>query len=136
MKFKIVISDNLIIEIRQFNGVQVRGSLHFTEAKFGIFEHSMRQDLALIHGLSFGFSDFPLVKYKLRQQINIDELQPFEFFEFKRSYKVGNEYKQGVLLCKSKGSRADSDVQHEQSDDDPNIRWVKVEWCDYSVEEV
>ena len=127
--------DNLIIEIRQVNGEPFRGSLHFKEAKFGIFEQTLKQDPALIHGISFGFSDFPLVKFKLRKQINIDEFQPVEFFEFKRTYKTGNEYKSDILSCKIKGIRADASETREQPDEDPNIRWVKVEGCDYSIEE-
>ena len=127
--------DNLIIEIRQVNGEPFRGSLHFKEAKFGIFEQTLKQDPALIHGISFGFSDFPLVKFKLRKQINIDEFQPVEFFEFKRTYKTGNEYKSDILSCKIKGIRADASAAREQPDEDPNIRWVKVEGCDYSIEE-
>ena len=57
-----------------------------------------------------------------------------EFFEFKPTYKTGNKYKLDILSCKIKGIRAETDVDREQPDDDPSIRWVKVEWCDYSVE--
>ena len=35
--------DNLIIEVRQVNGAPFRGSLHFKEAKFGIFEQTLNK---------------------------------------------------------------------------------------------
>ena len=127
--------DQLVVEIRNVNGVPFKGSLHFKEAKFGIFGQCLHQDPAIIHGLTFGYSDFPLIKFKFKHQINVDELRPFEFFEFERRYNVGNEEKSDILSCKIKGIRTDTDFPQESNDDDPNVRWVKVEWCDWSVEE-
>ena len=127
--------DNIIVEIRKVNGVPFKGSLHFKEAKFGIFEGCMKQDPSMIHGLSFAFSDYPIVKFKLKHQINIDSLKPMEFFEFNRSYRVNGMQKSDVLQCKIKGIRENYSDQAEQGDSDPDVRWVKIEWCDYSMEE-
>ena len=57
--------DNIVIEIRQVNGVPFKGSLHYKEAKYGIFGDCLKQDPSLIHGLSFAFSDYPIIKHKL-----------------------------------------------------------------------
>ena len=62
-------------------------------------------DPTIIHGLSFAYSDYPIVKYKLKHQIDIDALKPLEFFEYNRSYKVNGMDKTDVLQCKVKGIR-------------------------------
>ena len=127
--------DNIVIEIRQVNGVPFKGSLHYKEAKYGIFENCLKQDPSLIHGLSFAFSDYPIIKYKLKRQIDIDTWRPMEFFEFKRTYKVNGMERTDTLQCKIKGIRSNYDNQSEEQDSDPEVRWVKIEWCDYGVEE-
>ena len=80
--------DTIIVEIRQVNGVPFKGSLHIKDSKYGIFEKCLAMDPSTIHGLSFAFSDYPIVKFKLKHQINIDALKPREFFVFERSYRV------------------------------------------------
>ena len=125
--------DYIVVEIRTVNGQPFKGSLHFKEAKFEIFGKCLLQDPAIIHGLSFGFSDYPLIKFKLKHQINIDELRSFEFFDYERSYK--DEERTDILSCKIKGIRTDSSFPREDTNEDPNVRWVKVEWCDWSVQE-
>ena len=35
-----------------------------------------------IHGLSFAFSDNPIIKYKVKHHINIDALRPRGYFQF------------------------------------------------------
>ena len=129
--------DLIIVEIRQVNGVPFKGSLHYKEAKYGIFEQCLRQDPTTIHGLNFAFSDYPIVKYKLKHQINIDDLKPLEYFEYHRSYKVNGHEKTDVLQCKIKGIRSDYSDQTDRPDDDSdqNVRWVKIEWCDWAFEE-
>ena len=127
--------DNIIIEIRQVNGVPFKGSLHYKEAKYGIFENCLKQDPAIIHGLSFAFSDYPIVKFKLKHQIDIDTWKPMEYFEFERRYKVNGHEKTDLLQCKIKGIRSNYNDESEQPDSDPDVRWVKIEWCDYGIEE-
>ena len=58
-----------------------------------------------------------------------------EFFEFKRTYKVNGMEKTDLLQCKIKGIRSNYNNQSEEPDSDPEVRWVKIEWCDYGVEE-
>ena len=40
----------------------------------------------LLHGLRFRYSGCLVVKYKLKEQIDIDELHRLEYFEFYRPY--------------------------------------------------
>lgn len=49
--------DNIIIEIPQVNRVPFKDSLHYKEAKFGVFKNCLEMDPTRIHGLSFAFSD-------------------------------------------------------------------------------
>ena len=49
--------DNIIVEIRQVNGVPFKGSLHYKEAKYSIFERCLDMDPTMIQGLSFAFSN-------------------------------------------------------------------------------
>ena len=127
--------DDITIEIRKVNGAPFKGSLHFKEAKYGIFQNCLQLNPTLIHGLRFGFSDFPVVRFKLKEQISIDAFLPMEFFDFKRNYSVGGVAKSDILECKIKGIRNDGAAIGENQDNDPSIRWVKVEWAEYSLEE-
>ena len=54
--------DDITIKIRKVNGVAFKGSLHFKEAKYGIFQNCLQLIPTLIHGLRFGYSDYPLVR--------------------------------------------------------------------------
>lgn len=119
--------DNIIVKIRQVNGMPFKGSLHYKEAKNGIFKNCLKQDLSIIHGLSFAFSDYPVIKYKFKQQINIDAWKPMEFFEYIRTYKVNRMEKTDLLQCKIRGIRSNYNDQTEEPDSDPDIRWVKIE---------
>ena len=127
--------DNIVIEIRQVNGEPFKGSLHYKEAKFGIWKDCLGMDPTLIHGLTFAFSDYPIIKYKLKNQINIDGLRNVEFFEFNRAYKVNGMNRNDVLSCKIKGIRSNYSEETSPTETDPDVRWVKIEWCDYAFEE-
>ena len=67
----------------------------------------------MIHGLHLGFSNFPIIKYKLRLQIDIDAFMPMELFVFKRVYKMGNKWRTDTLKCKIKGIRGKSSGSSE-----------------------
>ena len=43
--------------------------------------------------------------------------------------------KNDVLSCKIKGIRSDYSNDETTNDADPDVRWVKIEWCDYAFEE-
>ena len=126
--------DDLVIEIQKINGKPFRGQLTFTEAKDGIFTGCLDLNIKLIHGIRFGFNTYPTIKYKLKEQINIDDLHHLEYFEFKREYKMKGEWVTDTFECKIFGIRSNTGEQ-TQSDPDPNIRWVKIEWTDYAIEE-
>ena len=123
--------DDIVIEVQKINGAKFIGQLGFKEAKYGIFEGCLGLDVTLIHGIRFGFSDHPVVKFKLKEKINIDALLEHEFFTLKRTFMVGQTLKTDEVDCKIRGIRNPEQTQPEDSD--PSIRWVKVEWSDYSL---
>ena len=126
--------DDIVVEIREHNGKPFKGSLTMTEARDGIFSKGMGMDKSIIHGIRFGYNDYPVVKFKLKQQIDLDALQPIEFFECNRSYAVGTKIVTDKLSCHIKGIRSTNLISRE-ADTAPNIRWVKVEWGEYSLTE-
>ena len=123
--------DEIVIEVQRINGAKFIGQLGFKEAKYGIFRDCLHLDPITIHGLRFGFSDHPVVKYKLKEKINVDALISTEFFTFKRQFLVGKQLKTDEIDCKIRGVRAQG--QTLPADADPSIRWVKVEWSEYSL---
>ena len=127
--------DDITIEVRKINGIPFKGSLHLKEAKHGIFQSCLHLNTNLIHGIRFGFSDYPLVKFKLKEKINIDAFLPMEFFDYKRDYTVGNVQKSDTLECKIRGIRNDDAPVGQSADSDPSVRWVKVEGSEYGLEE-
>ena len=124
--------DDIVIEVQKINGATFIGQLGFKEAKYGIFRDCLKLDPAMLHGIRFGFSDHPVVKFKLKEKIDVDALISIEFFTYKREFLVGNHIKVDEVDCKIRGIRAPG--QTHPADSDPSIRWVKVEWSDYSLE--
>ena len=131
--------DDIVVEIQTVNDRPFKGSLTFTEAKDGVFSTCMGLDIQLLHGIRFAFSTYPVVKFKLKEQIDVDRnLQHMEYFNFERRYTVKGVERSDILGCKIKGLRTGSGNINSDSgepDPDPNIRWVKIEWVDYAIEE-
>ena len=129
--------DDIVVEIQTVNDKPFKGSLTFTEAK-DVFCNCLGLDIKLVHGIRFDFSTYPVVKYKLKEQIDVDRnLQHMEYFNFDRRYTVKGVEKRDVLGCKIRGLRAgnDGDGPNNEVDPDPSVRWVKIEWINYQLEE-
>ena len=126
--------DDITVEVHTVNGNKFKGSLNFQEAKDGIYKDKLGLDIKLLHGVRFGFSTYPVVKFKLKEQINVDALAHCEFFELLRPYSFKGETRNDVLGCKIRGIRTETN-ESMQPDADPNVRWVKIEWVDYGLDE-
>ena len=126
--------DDLVVEIQTVNGEKFKGSLNLSEARDGIFKNKLGLDTKLIHGIRFGFNTYPVVKFKLKQQIDVDALAYCEHFELLRPYTFNGEPRHDTLGCKIRGIRT-SNNEFMEADSDPNIRWVKIEWVDYGLDE-
>ena len=129
--------DEITIEVQTINGKPFKGTLTFHEALEGIYMKCLELDRNLLHGIRFRFSKCPVIKYKFKEQINIDEMQRVEYFEFYRRYSVKGEQRYDTFGCKINGIRTGSfEETAAESDPDPNVRWVKVEWVEYAVQEI
>jgi hypothetical protein len=128
--------DDITVEVQTMNGRPFKGSITIDEARNGIFAGCMDLNPRLLHGIRFRFSTFPVIKYKLKQQINLDDLHPLEYFIFKRQYTLKGREVTDTFECKIVGIRSGSNTNNiAESDPDPSIRWVKIEWAEYSLEE-
>ena len=93
--------DDIVIKVQSVNDRPFKGSLTFMEAMDGIFATCLGLDKKLFHGVRFTFSTYPVIKFKLKHQIDVDrELQHVEFFEFERRYNVKGVEKRDILNCK------------------------------------
>ena len=128
--------DDIVIEVLTLNGAPFKGSISVTEATRGIFRDCLDLNTRLIHGLRFGYSTYPLIKFKLKEQIDVDALHRVEHFNFERHYTANGRAMTDILACKIKGIRTPgNEGEFHEPDSDPNIRWVKIEWADYGLTE-
>ena len=91
--------DDIVIEVQTVNDRPFKGSLTLKEAMDGVFATCLGLDKKLVHGVRFAFSTYPVIKFKLKQQIDVDrELQHVEFFEYERRGEEGHPQLQGSRL--------------------------------------
>ena len=98
--------DDIVIEVQTVNDRPFKGSLTLKEAMDGVFATCLGLDKKLVHGVRFAFSTYPVIKFKLKQQIDVDrELQHVEFFEYERRYTIKGVERRDILNCKVRGLR-------------------------------
>ena len=66
-----------------------------------IFEGALGLDQSNLASITIGFNKGRVITFKLRQQIDLDDLYPREYFEFER--KSGTELQ--IMACKIRGVR-------------------------------
>ena len=83
------------------------------------------------------FGKYRTVSFKLKKQINIDEMHEKENFEMKRSYMKDNLIQTDVISCKIVGirrPRTTPDVPRPQYDgSEVDIQLVEISGCQYSI---
>ena len=126
--------DDVIIECQTINGNPFKGTITFKEAKLTIFEGKLGYDRSLLHSIRTSFNGCPVIKFKLNQQIDIDDLVGIEHFNFNRSYPVGKETRTDTIQCRILGIRSMQSVTHSDSPGS-DVRWVKIEGCEYTLED-
>ena len=126
--------DDIVIECQTINGKPFKGTVAYKEAKVAIFEEKLGYDKELLHSIRTSFNGCPVLRFKLNQQINIDDLISVERFELVRNIPMGNTTKTDIIACRVMGIRG---MQSVPNFDTPgnDTRWVKIEGCEYSLEE-
>ena len=69
----------------------------------------------MIHELRFGLSDFPVIKFKLKDKIDVDALIANELFTHKCQFMVANQMKMDEVDCKLRGIRAPGQTRPDVS---------------------
>ena len=71
-----------------------------------MFQQKMELDVENLHSIKMYFNKSRNVSFKLKSQINIDELVDKENFTFDRSYMQGNEIKTDTISWSTAASTA------------------------------
>ena len=130
--------EEIDIQFDTLNGKPFRGTITPSEAKHGIYKEALGfEDFTNFDGVRFGFKGVPVVTFKLKVAMNIDELLCVQFFEFKRSgMRLGKPF-EDVIQCKIRGLRSKPMTRDTLEEEEPNIddgtRIVKIEGCDYRI---
>jgi hypothetical protein len=130
--------DEIEVEILTKNNRKFTGSVTPLEAKYDIYIKALQfENHDNFDGVRINYKGKLVVTFKLIQPINIDELDAYERFEFKRSSTVNGKKVEDVIGCKIKGIRyrqpTVSEFDNVKQDD--GERLVKIEGCEYRVSE-
>jgi hypothetical protein len=121
--------DEIVVEIQTLDDQPFKGTITPKEARRNIFEEILGFKQEDLTGFYFAYSGCPIVTFKLKEQFNIDTLESFQEFNLERKSRAGNEEKTAILRCKIRGIRS------TQNNCAEGFRWVKVEGCEYKLEE-
>ena len=126
--------DEIVVEIQTLDDQPFKGTITPKEARKTIFEEVLGFKQDDLIGFYFAYSGCPIVTFKLKEQFNIDNLESFQEFKVERKCKVQNVEKTATLRCKIRGVRSSQNNRAENYQDE-GLRWIKVEGCEYRLEE-
>ena len=133
--------DEIIIEILSMDNKEFKGTITPTEARKTIFEDVLGFKQGDLAGVKMGFNLGRIITFKLKQQVDVDELFKWEKFSFERS--VGRDV--GSINCLIRGLRdpnkrrsaIHTSMREAQSEAqnyfDNGTRLVKITGCDYKL---
>ncbi len=137
------IREELEVALESLNGEPFRGTITYLEAKHGIFGECLGLsgvDFENFDGLRFGFKGCPVVVFKLIKAINVDELLPFQNFEFRRTSTRRGVAHADIFSCKIRGLRPPSSLPQnyvppgsQEDHIDDGTRNITIEGCEYRV---
>ena len=124
--------DEFVVECQTLNDVPFKGSVTFEEARVTIFHDILGFAINDLYSIRMRFSGCPILKFKLKQQTNLDDLASVEYFNLER--KTSNPERIDYLQCKVLGIRKSNSVPHYDGSES-DVRWVKIEGCDHQLTE-
>jgi hypothetical protein len=126
--------DEIVVEIQTLDDQPFKGKITPKEARRTIFEEILGFKQEDLIGFYFAYSGYPIVTFKLKEQFNIDSLESFQEFKLERKIKIQNIEKTATLQCKIRGIHTKQN-NGNQNYQDKGLRWVKIEGCEYRLEE-
>jgi hypothetical protein len=90
----------------------------------------------LLISVKTDFENYPVIRMKTEQRINIDTLSDRELFDLFQIYTIGGLNMTNTIGCKLRVIRHVKVGRHQLTPEEvnDNIQWVTVEGCDYSIE--
>ena len=128
--------DEVVVEVHSVNGQPYKGTVTPREARRVIFEDKLGFSQEALSGCIIGYSRCRIVTFKLKEVFDIDTLHMIENFQFERTSKdrEGLELV-STLSCKIRGIRRSGVGTDGGAYRDEGLRWVKVEGCEYRLEQ-
>ena len=124
--------DEIVVECQKLNDRPFKGTITFREATDVMFTRVMGFEYGELYSVRMRYSGCPTVRFKLKQQINIDDLISVEHFNIER--RAPNSEEIDYISCKILGIRGMSSVPHYDGTEN-DIRWVKIEGTEYLLTE-
>ena len=136
--------EEIEISLLTLNGNKFIGTITPQEAKFNIYRDTLLfGDFSNFDGVRFAFRGAPVVVFKLKSAINVDELISLQNFEFRRKSSRNGVAHTDIIGCKIKGLRHQSStastglrtggVNPPNPAQDENIRELRIFGCEYRV---
>ena len=131
--------EELEIGLDTINGQPFKGSITRQEAKLEIYKKCLGfGDYSNFDGVRLGYRGGPVIVFKLKNAINVDELYHTQNFNYNRKSTRQGVVHIDVIRCKIRGLRdpsrattAGSKIEEQYTDD--GTRLVKIEGCEYRV---
>lgn len=132
--------EEIEIEFGTINGEKFHGTITHREAKHCIFKECLGfGDYSNFDGARIGYKGAPVVTFKLKMAINVDELYPKQHFEFKRKSTRQGSTHVDVIGCKIRGLRRPDSVSdstkkltHNASADN-GTKKILIQGCEYRI---
>ena len=132
----------IVVSFEKLNGNQFKGTITPQEAKHEIYKNCLGfVDFSNFDGVRCVYKNGPVAVFKLKSAINVDELLPVQFFEFRRVSTRHGKIHHDVISCKILGLRHQNQAPRNQNlppTSDRNIvddgtRKINIEGCEYRI---
>ena len=130
--------DEIEVEILTKNNRKFTGSITPLEAKYDMYIKSLQfENHDNFDGVRINYKGKLVVTFKLFNPINIDDLDAYERFKFKRTSSVNGKMVEDIIGCKIKGIRYRQPTvsAFDNVKQDDGVRLVKIEGCEYRLSE-
>ena len=133
----------MVVDILTLDGEFYAGTVTPVEARKMIFESALGLDQTNLASIAIGINRGWIVTFKLRKQIDLDDLYDRENFEFER--RSGENVQ--VIACRIRGVRnhalrsatrkqmATSSMESPRQAEDDGTRTVRILGCEYLLSE-